>query len=59
MFLLRKMFRMISIMFSKTTPNIIDKCLKISIDCFGKQSIVFHDLVNTVNQNVISDFNDF
>jgi len=37
----------------------MDNCLKISIDYFGKQSIVFLELVKIVIQNVISDFNDF
>ena len=37
----------------------LDNCLKISIDSFGKQSIIFLELVKTVNQNVISDLIDF
>jgi len=37
----------------------MDNCLKISIDYFDKQLIVFLELVKTVNQNVIFDFNDF
>ena len=54
---------MISIMclvcFQKPRQIFIDNCLKNPIDCFDKQSIVFLESVKTVNQNVISDFNDF
>jgi len=38
---------------------ILHNCLKNSIDCFVKQSIVFLELVKTVIQNASFDFNDF
>jgi len=57
------MFRMISISclisFQKLHQMFIDNYLKHSIDCFGKQLVVFLELVKIVNQNVISGFNGF
>jgi len=46
-------------MFQNARQLFIDNCLKNSVDCFVKQSIVLIKLVKTVIQNARSDFNDF